>query len=247
MTNSTRPGFGDDGLELIDLAAVYALDAVTDAERRDIDARVAAADADVAEAFARETRSVREALAQMSHATTVEPPAAVRDRLLVLIAADTDTPDAPVDLAARRARWRNFLLAAAAAVVVAVGGIVIATQIRQDTPPTSAQILAADDVRTVSGTIEGGGTATVVYSKEVDAGVLVMNNVAPPTEGTVYQMWLLGPGGAIAAGTMTPGDVTPSTTAVLEDISDATALGFSVEPTGGSTQPTAIFAQLPLA
>ncbi len=45
---------------------------------------------------------------------------------------------------------------------------------------------------------------------------------------------------------MTPDDVAPSTTAVLEDISGATALAFSVEPTGGSTQPTAIFAQLPL-
>ena len=46
---------------------------------------------------------------------------------------------------------------------------------------------------------------------------------------------------------MTPGDVTPSTTAVLEDISDATALGFSVEPTGGSTQPSRDLRALPLA
>jgi len=46
--------------------------------------------------------------------------------------------------------------------------------------------------RTVSGPIPSGGTATVVFSREKNAGVLVMNNVAPPAPGTVYQMWLIG-------------------------------------------------------
>ncbi len=39
---------------------------------------------------------------------------------------------------------------------------------------------AAPDVRTVSGQIPTGGTATVVFSRERNAGVLVMNNVDPP-------------------------------------------------------------------
>ena len=245
MTSSPLD-FDDD--HLLNLAAVYALDAVSDDERREIELRVAEADSDVAAAFRREVREVRETMAQVSHATVAEPPAHVRHRLLETIgtAPDTSAPDSPIDLSARRNRRRYFLLAAAAAVVIAIAGIGVATQIGQGTPPTSAQVLAAEDVRTTSGSIEGGGTATVVYSKDVDAGVLVMNNVAPPTDGTVYQMWLIGPDGATAAGTMTPDDVAPSTTAVLEGISDATALGFSVEPEGGSTQPTSIFAELPL-
>ena len=57
---------------------------------------------------------------------------------------------------------------------------------------TAEQIFAAPDVRTVSGEIPTGGTATVVFSHDRNAGVLVMNNVPPPTEGTVYQMWLVG-------------------------------------------------------
>ncbi|MFD6859291.1 anti-sigma factor domain-containing protein [Rhodococcus sp. NPDC060090] len=246
MTHSTRSGFDDEG-HLLDLTAVYALDAISDDERRTIDARLADAGSDVAATFQREIREIREAMAEVSRATAVEPPAHVRRRLLDTVAtSDSSAGDAPISLEARRNRRRNFLLTAAAAVVIAIGGIGVATQFRQELPPTSAQVLAAEDVRTTSGSIEGGGTATVVYSKNVDAGVLVMNNVAPPTDGTVYQMWLIGPDGATAAGTMAPDDVAPSTTAVLEGISDATALGFSVEPSGGSTQPTAIFAQLPL-
>ncbi|MDV3208129.1 MAG: anti-sigma factor, partial [Rhodococcus ruber] len=114
------------------------------------------------------------------------------------------------------------------------------------TATTSEQVFAAEDVRTTSGEIEGGGVATVVYSKEADAGVLVMNNVTPPAEGSVYQMWLMTPEGPESAGIMDAEAVAPSTTAVLEGVGHSTALAFSVEPPGGSTQPTQIFAQLPL-
>lgn len=77
-------------------------------------------------------------------------------------------------------------------------------------------MLAARDVRTVSGAMPWGGTATVVYSREKNAGVLVMNNVPPPSPDTVYQMWLMGDNGAKLAGTMDAKSVTPSTTAVIQ-------------------------------
>ena len=70
------------------------------------------------------------------------------------------------------------------------------------TPSTAEQVFAAPDVRTVSGDIPAGGTATVVFSREKDAGVLVMNNVPPPAAGTVYQMWLIDDTGPHSAGTM---------------------------------------------
>ena len=61
-------------------------------------------------------------------------------------------------------------------------------------------------------------------------------------------MWLMSDQGRPqAAGTMDATAVAPSTTAVLQGIGDATALGFTVEPPGGSPQPTGqIFAELPL-
>jgi anti-sigma-K factor RskA len=236
----------------LDLAEVYALDALSDAERGQVDAAVAAASAAESAEFTRRVREARETMAELSAATATEPPERLRSGILAAIAADR--PDAaapPIDLAARRSRrrLRTVVLAAAAAVVIAVGGGVVATRLLTDEPaPTAEQVLAADDVRTSSGAIEGGGTATVVYSKDADAGVLVMNNVTPPTEGTVYQMWLVGRDNAMTpAGTMDATAVAPSTTAVLNGISGATALAFTVEPPGGSTQPTGQpFAQLPL-
>lgn len=107
-------------------------------------------------------------------------------------------------------------------------------------------MLAARDVRTVSGAMPWGGTATVVYSREKNAGVLVMNNVPPPSPDTVYQMWLMGDNGAKLAGTMDAKSVTPSATAVIRDIGKSNALAFSVEPPRGSTQPTGpVIAELP--
>ena len=108
-------------------------------------------------------------------------------------------------------------------------------------------MFTAPDVRTISGDIPTGGRATLVFSKDRDAGVLVMNNVAPPAAGTVYQMWLIDDKGPHSAGTMDAKAVAPSTTAMLGDLGDSQTLAFTVEPGSGSSQPTTpIFAQLPL-
>ena len=102
-------------------------------------------------------------------------------------------------------------------------------------------------MRTVSGAMPAGGPATVFYSHEKNAGVLVMNNVPPPSSGTVYQMWLMGDNGPKLAGTMDARSVAPSTTAVILDIGKSNALAFSVEPSPGSTRPTGpVIAELPL-
>ncbi|CKV69452.1 disfunctional anti-sigma-K factor [Mycobacterium tuberculosis] len=119
---------------------------------------------------------------------------------------------------------------------------------RPSPPPTVAeQVLTAPDVRTVSRPL-GAGTATVVFSRDRNTGLLVMNNVAPPSRGTVYQMWLLGGAkGPRSAETMGTAAVTPSTTATLTDLGASTALAFTVEPGTGSPQPTGtILAELPL-
>jgi hypothetical protein len=230
--------------DLIALATPYALHAVTDAERADIERRVAAAPPTVAQAFADEVRAVRETMAVMSAATAVEPPQQLRDRLLADVRADNVRPLRP-----RIKRWQTALLATAAALVIGLGALGVGLAVRPAaTPSTADQVFAAPDVRTVSGQIPSGGTATVVFSRDKNAGVLVMNNVAPPAPGTVYQMWLIGDKGPRSAGTMDAKAVAPSTTAVLRDLDGSQALAFTVEPGSGSTQPTSpIFAKLPLA
>jgi hypothetical protein len=228
--------------DLIALATPYALNAISESELADIDRRVAAAPAEVAQAFADEVRAIRETMAVVSAATAVEPPQQLRDRVLAEVGAD------PVrQLRPRVKRWQTAVLAAAAALVIGLGALSVGLAMQ---PPasTAEQVFAAPDVRTVSGAIPTGGTATVVFSREKNAGVLVMNNVAPPAPGTVYQMWLIDDQGPHSAGTMDAKAVAPSTTAVLPELGDSQVLAFSVEPGSGSSQPTTpIFAELPLA
>jgi anti-sigma-K factor RskA len=132
--------------------------------------------------------------------------------------------------------------------VVGLAAFGMAIVLRHSAAPTVAeQILTAPDVHTVSGRL-GDGTATVVFSRDRDAGVLVMNNVPPPSPGSVYQIWLIGAKGPTSVGTMDTKAVAPSTTAVLPNLGDSSALAFTVEPGTGSTQPTgAILAKFPLS
>jgi anti-sigma-K factor RskA len=224
--------------ELLELATPYALDAVSDAERADIERRLAQAPRAVADAFYAEVREVRETMAAASARTALEPPDELRGQVLAAVSRQP----------ARRFPWRSTILAAAAAVAIGLGVLGIGVAMRPANAPTTAeQVFAAPDVRTVTEPIPTGGAATVVYSREKHAGVLVMNNVEPPKPGTVYQMWLLGDQGAKSAGTMDAKAVSPSTTAVLRDLGNSTALAFTVEPGAGSPQPTGeVFAKLPL-
>lgn len=229
--------------DLIALATPYALHAVPETELADIERRVAAAPPDVAQAFADEVRAVRETMAVVSAATAVEPPDQLRNRLLTEVSSD------PVrTLRPRMKRWQAIGLAAAAAVIVGLGALGVGMTLRPTPAPSMAeQVFAAPDVRTVSGDIPTGGTATVVFSRDRNAGVLVMNNVAPPQPGTVYQMWLIDDKGPHSAGTMDDKAVAPSTTAELPDLGDSQMLAFTVEPGRGSSQPTTpIIAKLPL-
>lgn len=226
--------------ELLELATPYALDAVSAEERVEIGRRLAAASPPIAAAFNDEVRAVRETMAVLSAATVAEPPEHLRAEILASTAADKRGSPG-------QTRWRTALLAAAAAIVVGLAAFGVGVFTRPTPTPTVAeQILAAPDVRTVSRPL-GGGTATVMFSRDRNAGMLVMNNVPPPSPGTVYQMWLIGANGPTSAGTMGTAAVTPSTKAMLDNLGSSTALAFTVEPGAGSVQPTSpILAELPL-
>jgi anti-sigma-K factor RskA len=223
---------------LLDAATAYALHAVFDAERADIERQVAEAPQSVAEAFDDEVLAVQETLAIVSAVTAAEPPAELR--AAVLGGAQPGY--------ARETPWRTILLAAAAVIVVGLAAFGAGIALRPSPAPTVAeQVLAAPDVQTVSTSLLRGGTATVVFSRDKGAAVLVLNNVPPPSPGSVYQMWLIGTHGPTSAGTMDAKAVAPSATAVISGLGRSDALAFTVEPGGGSPQPTGqIFAEVPL-
>jgi len=232
--------------DMRELATPYALHAVSETERAQIEQWLATAPPDAVASFLDEVRAVRETMAVVSASTAIEPPQQLRERLLE--AVSPEPADAVVRPLRPAPRWRTAVLAAAAALVIGLGALGVGLALRPvPTPSTAEQVFAAPDVRTVSGDIPTGGTATLVFSRERNAGVLVMNNVTPPEPGTVYQMWLIDSAGPHSAGTMNAQAVAPSTTAVLPDLGESQTLSFTVEPGEGSQQPTTQpFAALPL-
>ena len=232
---------------LAELAVPYALHALSESDRDQLEYRLAGAGLSLAESFYDEVRAVRETMAVVSAATAEDPPAHLRDRILSTIDGQAGGVVREFPYDRRHSRWRTGFLAAAAVLAIGLGAVGIGSLRTPASPSTAQQVFAAGDVHTVSGAIPAGGTATVVFSRDRNAGVLVMNDVPPPAPGTVYQMWLVSDAGATSAGTMDAQAVAPSTTAVLPDLGNARKLAFTAEPGSGSTRPTGqVIAELPL-
>jgi len=216
---------GPSDFELLAMVVPYAMDAVSDAERADIERQLARAPGPVAAAFRAQVTEVRETLAELSATTAVAPRAVVRDRSLAV----SRTP-------LRETRWRKAVLAAAAVVVVGGGAFVAGWMLRPPpAPPVAEQVMTAPDVRSVSTGLRAGGTATVVYSRERGDGMVVFDGAAPPPPGMAYQVWLMKDGVAVPSGAA----ITDARTVMVSDIGRATALGLTVEPVGraGGSSP----------
>lgn len=239
---------------LLDDAAVYALDACDPHDRAAVRRARAHADPADRELFDTAVAEHRETLSRIAVADAVPAPPGLLTTIWDRIDG-APTPGAQTDgaavtaLADRRGRWTAGLAAAAAAAVLVVGGFAVGTLVSGDQPAPltgSSAVVDAPDVRTTVAEV-AGGSATVLYSRQADAAVLVMNDIPAPAEGTVYQLWLLGPDDpAQAVGMMGPDDVAPSTQALVDRVDTATALGISVEPPGGSPAPSDLVAQIPL-
>jgi anti-sigma-K factor RskA len=239
----------------VELAEVYALDAVSDAERAAIEAYVSAAPEAERQAFHERVRQARETLATTFTAEE-EPPADLFDRIVAQLpahSADVSAPAGPAapqpvadqlsaarerrDVRRRSAGMRNWLIGVAAAAVIALGGVGVGAYVANQNDPLT-QVLQAQDVRQATVEVSGGGTAIVSIAPSKDALVVRMKDVPPPPEGKVYQMWLIPKDGTspVSQGLMDAEAL--SKPAVVKGIHSAAALGITVEPAGGSTAPT---------
>ncbi|CAM3138604.1 anti-sigma factor [Tsukamurella hominis] len=249
MTDAPEGTGGED--VLLDDAEVYALHAVDANERSGIEAAREAAAADVREEFDARVGAVRETMAAQAAQHGVEPPAEVFERVLAEVVDDPGVT--PIRRRRRPSRTALRAVAAAAVVVVAVAaGVVLGRSVLagQDgrAPSETEIVLAAPDARTAQARV-GDATISFIYSRERNAGVVLMNDVPPPQDGTVYQMWLMDPGGsARSRGTMTQADVRPTTTAAVTSIDGAVTFGISIERPGGAATPSdRIVTTLPIA
>jgi anti-sigma-K factor RskA len=242
----------------IDLAELYALDAVTDEERRAIDEYISAAPAAEQASFFERVRQSRETLTR-TFTVEEEPPADLFNRIVaqlpgqlpVQLPSQGNEEDQRLavstdELAKARQRreerrrpagTRRWLVGIAAAAAIALGGVGVGSYIADQNDPLN-QVVRAGDLREASVNVAGGGTATVLISSSKDAAVVKMNGVPAPPEGKVYQMWLIPKDGSAPVSQGLMDEEALSKPAVVEGIASAAALGITVEPAGGSKSPT---------
>ncbi|MFB8368672.1 anti-sigma factor domain-containing protein [Pseudarthrobacter sp. NPDC055928] len=249
----------------VDLAELYALDAVTDAERAAIDQYISSAPEAERRLFQERVRQARETLAKTFTAEE-EPPSDLFARIIAQLpaqgsaqaaaAAPEATPAVPLhqpapavdgdELSAARQRRedrrrpgsaRRWLAGVAAAAVIALGGVGVGAYLADQNDPLN-QVIRAEDVREASVPVSAGGTATVLISSSKDAVVVKMNGVPAPPAGKVYQMWLIPKDGSAPVSQGLMDEAALSKPAVVKGIASAAALGITVEPVGGSSSPT---------
>ena len=98
-------------------------------------------------------------------------------------------------------------------------------------------VLASNDGSVVSLAGPGEGTMRFAYSPTTGQGVLIGDGMAPVDESETYQAWLIEDGVPQPAGLFSPTDG-EVTFAVEGDPGEAEVVAVTVEPAGGSPQPT---------
>jgi len=219
------------------LSGAYAVDAVDDIERASFERHLASCPTCRAE-----VASLREASALLADAATTTPPPELRDAVLSGITRVRPLPPVTVGGPVHRRKWFPALVAAVVLALVGVGGAVWQPW-RDDTSvqvSVTDQVLQDPDAERFTQELPNGATATVVRSAKVDRAVLVTEDMPPPPDGKVYQLWYQSPSRHMtSAGLMPDG----ADTALLEgNANDAVGAGMSLEPAGGSDQPTEVVA-----
>ncbi|MBL1074615.1 anti-sigma factor [Nocardia sp. 2] len=229
---------------LLDRAHPYALDALTAFERRNLENQLAATDPGTRAAFTATVRDIRETLSLLTVFDAVPAPPeleeAIQRAIDDLVAAQTREQGRLAGHAGgwRSRRWR--MVAAAAAVVVAIGAGAAVLAHRPPAGPaavTAQSIQAQADTRTRTAPVASGGELIVYSSAGIAAAAVAFQDVAAPPPGRAYQLWLVPIGGTpVSAGVVAT--VPPSGSALVIRFGTQDTLALTLEPAGGSTQPT---------
>jgi anti-sigma-K factor RskA len=101
-----------------------------------------------------------------------------------------------------------------------------------------AQILGAPHVTLLSHSTSKGGVAVVVLDAATRKLVVATSGLPALPAGQVYQLWLIGPVKIVSAGLLPAAQAGVTTPVVATGIVKGDKLGLTVEPAGGSKQPT---------
>lgn len=170
--------------------------------------------------------------------TAVESPAAVTDPVVA------STP------AQRKAQSRWFtkpvmaVVAAAAAIAIVVGGGVLVNTVgeSQQQAQAAAQLASingASDMQQAVSDVAGGGTATLVWSNELQSSALIVDGLAALPENKVYELWYIDTASVPRPAGTFGVDADGTTWRVLDgEMRAGDTVGITVEPAGGSKTPS---------
>jgi anti-sigma-K factor RskA len=229
-----------------ELLGAYAVDALPDDEAAEFRAHIAGCAEHAA--MAAELRAVASALA--TDVAAAQPPSNLRARVLTAVAREPqestlalprriDTapsgrqqPGAPF--------WRSVrpLQAWGALAAAIIAGLVVwnvALQSEGDDDrfdATNATVISALQANGVS------GAGSALYFDDEDAIVLVADGIDQLDASQTYQLWALTEGDPVSLGVMRPDAAGRMESVVPFEIADASAIAITIEPAGGSAQPT---------
>ena len=234
--------------ELHTLTGAYAADALDPDERERFELHLAAC-----AGCRQEVAELQATTARLAGAAFEQPPAAMRARVLDEVSRTRQQPPATdesrvVHLAPRRWWTQPASVAVALLLILSLGLGALAWQ--QDRRADQAEARAAQIAAVVtdpdrvesSAPASTQGSGTVVAAQDV--AVFRTDGLPELPSDQAYQLWLISDDGPTSAGVLGRDG---SLEKVVEDVGDADALGLTVEPSGGSDQPTGdLVLQLPL-
>ena len=193
-----------------------------------------------------EVRELQSAVARMGAAEAAAPPADLKHRILA--AADRTPQEPPVraatapvrpaaDAPSDRPRWATWLAAAAAAVVVVGGGAFGVQAMLSDDPALNqgvVRVFEAQDAHTATVETEDGGELTVAVSASRKEMAVDTRELPALDENHVYQLWSVHGEEMVSAAILTD----PEAGAAMGMPDEKTTVALTVEPAGGSEQPT---------
>jgi anti-sigma-K factor RskA len=224
------------------LTGSYILDAISEAEREEFERHLQncpTCDAEV--------RGLRETAARLALACAVTPSARMEQQVLAATYRTRQLPPLPADRPRRERRRvhpervlrfprRIAVLAAAASVAAAVAlGITQLSakhQLDHARDTAIARVVTAPDARVEAARTSAGGNVTVVTSAALREAVVSTSGMASLPSSRVYQVWVMSPSGARSAGLM------QGSSLLASSVRPGDRIGITVEPAGGTTQPT---------
>ena len=240
--------------EMTETAALLAFSATPVQPPADMRARLMAAIATTPQLAAPATADVATGAASISstppalHAVRqdAEPTEAQR-RAIDTVANGGGVNGSGSAAATARSRWFSkpvmVLAGAAAAAGLFFGGSLLGVSISdssevENQAASLAEITAADDVQRQVAEVAGGGTATLIFSPELDRSAVLIDGLPALGSDEIYELWYIDDDGARPAGTFNAAE-TGQTWRVLDgDMAENDVIGITVEPAGGSEAPT---------